>query len=618
MKLFNFKSIKTMLLVTVAGTCMLSCIILAGTAAYLGVTGLKDEVGCTLNNQSKIICNQLDTDILIRSKQVEQLSQLSIFKKHANAIDVNNESDVNAIMTELNPLVSVDYTVAHFVLIDLNGNGITSYGVQSDLSDRPYFSQCISEGKSDAVLITSKSTGEKNVMFSSLIKNQGGDAIGILAMAIKSEVYSDMVSKISNGVLHPIIVSTDGTMIGNEDKDLVNSEYNILNDEIANVDNVYDTMLSSTDGGTFRYTDHNEEEIMVGYAPVHGAKWVAIAPMKTADAATLDETSNKVLVIFICVFAYCILVSIFVARRVGRPIGVVTRIVNDIADGDLEMSNLDSEDWKVLQLRSDEIGLLGKSVVTLTEKLRSIINDIQATCADVTDNANQISNASQEVSIGANAQASAAEEVASTMEQMTSGIRTNADNASNTMMIADKNIASSKQSAEAVHQTLEYMHQIGEKVGIVESIAQQTNILALNAAVEAARAGQAGKGFAIVAGEVRKLAELSQQAAAEITTMVHRSTAASEESGRVINELLPEIQHTGSLVKEIAVSSREQNTGAEQINLAMHQMNSVTQQNAAASEQLSSMAQELSALATTLKNTIGFFRVSSNIIPVGK
>lgn len=166
-----------------------------------------------------------------------------------------------------------------------------------------------------------------------------------------------------------------------------------------------------------------------------------------------------------------------------------------------------------------------------------------------------------------------------------------------------------KQSAEAVKQTVDYMYQIGDKVGIVGAIAQQTNILALNAAVEAARAGQSGKGFAVVAGEVRKLAELSQQAANEITAMVKRSIEASEESGKVINELLPHIQHTGFLMKEVALSSQEQNIGAEQINIAMHQMNTVTQRNASAAEQLSGMAQELSLLATSLNKTTGFFRL---------
>lgn len=606
---FSFKSIKVMLLVMIAGTCVLSCFILTGTAAYLGTVGLKDEVGYTLNNQSKILNSQIEADIAIRSKLVAQLASLSIFKKHTDAIDMDNEADINAIMSELNPLITADDAISRFVLIDLNGNGITSLGAISDLSDREYFSQCISEGKAEAILITSKSTGEKTVMFSSLIKNRNNEPIGVLAMGIKSEVYSNIVGNINIGSLHPMIVSTDGTMIGNSDIELVNSNYNILADETANKDNVYDTMLSSESGGTFRYNDSEGEEIMVGFAPLKGAKWVSISPMKVSDTATLDDTTVKVVSIFVVVVIYCIFISLFVARRVGQPIGVITKIVNDVSEGDLQMTNLNSHDWKILKRRNDEIGILGTSVVNLTEKLKSIINDIQSTCSDVTDNAHQISNSSQEVSIGANAQASAAEEVASTMEQMTSGIRTNADNASHTMEIADKNVASSKQSANAVNQTLEYMHQIGEKVGIVESIAQQTNILALNAAVEAARAGQAGKGFAIVAGEVRKLAELSQQAAADITTMVKRSTAASEESGRVINELLPEIQHTGSLVKEIALSSREQNTGAEQINLAMHQMNSVTQQNAAASEQLSSMAQELAALASTLKGTIGFFRV---------
>ncbi|MCQ2200980.1 MAG: methyl-accepting chemotaxis protein [Bacteroidales bacterium] len=603
----SFKSIKYMLLVSVAGTCTLACIVLGGFAGYAGTQGLKEEVSHALRVQSDIVCKQIEENIVFRSNQVEQFASLSFFTKLTEPIDVTNESVINPLLKELEPARLADETIARFVIIGMDGKGITSEGGISTLSDRQYFSECISKGKAEAVLITSRTTGKQTVMFSTLIKNSKGDAIGVLALGVDGSVYSDMVSKISVGSEHPMIVSRDGKLVAHADKQLVAIGYNILSDE-ANKSGVYTRMLESAENGQERYY-RGDEEMMSGFAQVNGADWITITPMRVSDTATLQKTTIQVASVFFFIVIYCILVSIFLARRVGQPIALITKVVNDMAEGDLQLTNLSDSEWNVMTKRKDEIGILGSSVKSLTDKLKLVIEDIQSTCTTVTDNANQISNSSQEVSIGANAQASAAEEVATTMEQMASGIRANAENASHTMEIAEKNIRTSIASAEAAQQTLAFMRQIEQKVSVVESIAQQTNILALNAAVEAARAGQAGRGFAIVAGEVRKLAELSQQAAADITTMVSQSAAASEESGKVMSALLPEIQQTGTLVKEIALSSQEQNTGAEQINLAMCQMNSVTQQNAAASEQLSGMAQELSALATTLKSTVGFFKV---------
>lgn len=604
----SFKSIKMMLLVSIAGTCILACIILGGVAAYLGTQGLKDEVANTLSIESETVCNEINDNITLRSSQVHQLASLSLFNNREEGFDVTNTAEIEPMINELKKLLKADPVIARFVLIDMNGIGITTDGNVSDLSDRDYYSECLSKGKADAVLITSRSTGKQTVMYSSLIQNEEGEPLGVLALGVDGSFYSNLVSNISLGSLHPMIIDRNGNMIAHSDYQHVIDGYNIVDDKEANYAEQYTHILAKRTGGSTRY-NIDGKEAMVGYAQVKGADWVTITPMLVDDTATLATTTVQVGTTFFLIVIYCILVSFFVAHRVGEPLAVISKIVNDMSEGDLQMANLNAREWKVLTSRSDEIGRLGNAIVRLTTKLKAIINDIQSTCADVNDNASQISNSSQEVTIGANAQASAAEEVASTMEQMTSGIRLNAENATHTLEIAQKNIQSSLESAETVQQTLAYMRQIEEKVGIVESIAQQTNILALNAAVEAARAGQSGRGFAIVAGEVRKLAELSQQAAADITGIVSRSAAASEASGRVMTSLVPEIQQTGSLVKEIAVSSQEQNTGAEQINVAMHQMNSVTQQNAAASEQLSSMAQELSALASTLLGTVAFFKV---------
>jgi methyl-accepting chemotaxis protein len=198
------------------------------------------------------------------------------------------------------------------------------------------------------------------------------------------------------------------------------------------------------------------------------------------------------------------------------------------------------------------------------------------------------------------------------MEQMTSNIKQNADNAQQTEKIAVKSSEDAKEGGKAVLETTVAMKEIAGKISIIEEIARQTNLLALNAAIEAARAGEHGKGFAVVASEVRKLAERSQTAAAEINKLSASSIEVAEKAGKMLAKIVPDIQKTAELVQEISAASNEQNSGAEQINNAMQQLNQVIQQNTSASEEMASTSEELSSQADVLKETIAFFKIQES------
>jgi methyl-accepting chemotaxis protein len=195
------------------------------------------------------------------------------------------------------------------------------------------------------------------------------------------------------------------------------------------------------------------------------------------------------------------------------------------------------------------------------------------------------------------------------MEQMSSNIKQNAENAAQTEKIAVKAASNAKEGGEAVRRTVDAMKQIASKIGIIEEISRQTNLLALNAAIEAARAGEHGKGFAVVASEVRKLAERSQKAAGEITELSASSVEVAERAGDLLAKILPDVQKTAELVQEITAASREQDSGGAQINKAIQQLDTVIQQNASASEETSSTTEELSTQAQRMQEMIAFFKL---------
>jgi len=195
------------------------------------------------------------------------------------------------------------------------------------------------------------------------------------------------------------------------------------------------------------------------------------------------------------------------------------------------------------------------------------------------------------------------------MEEMTSNIQQNTDNAQETEKISTKAAESIRSGNEAAQNSVQSMKDIAEKISIINDIAFQTNILALNAAVEAARAGEHGKGFAVVASEVRKLAERSAEAASEIDEKSKSGVQISKQAGEQLQEVVPEIEKTSRLVQEITAASNEMTSGADQVNSAIQQLNQVTQQNAASSEELATSAEELSSQADQLKQVTSFFKL---------
>ena len=324
------------------------------------------------------------------------------------------------------------------------------------------------------------------------------------------------------------------------------------------------------------------------------------------DSISFFSNAQLIFVILfsLIVMALSIGVGFLLFNSIVNPLKKGVAFAKAIGQGDLTAT--------VEVHQDDEIGQLAQALSDMVKNLRKIVVTIEQNANQLVTSGELLKNSSLKLSKGASEQAASAEEVSTAIEEMVANIDQNTENAVATEKITSSTVQNVTYSSQYSNEAAEAMNTISQKITIISDIAFQTNILALNAAVEAVRAGEHGRGFSVVASEVRKLAERSKQAANEIVTLVAKGMKVSQMAGEKANALVPDIEKTTVLIKEISAASIEQKTGAEQINLAMQNLNVITQENASSSDELTNSSVQLSSLATNLKAAVSFFKLDEN------
>ena len=287
-----------------------------------------------------------------------------------------------------------------------------------------------------------------------------------------------------------------------------------------------------------------------------------------------------------------------------------------LANGDLTQS--------MQGVYAGDLDKIKSSINTALTNLTTTIATVRQAVEGVTVGAGQITDANQDLSQRTSQQAAALEETSASMEEMTSTVKQNADNAKqadqlaiNARATADKGRVVTQQAVGAMDEINKSSKKIADIITVIDEIAFQTNLLALNAAVEAARAGEHGRGFAVVATEVRNLAQRSATAAKEIKGLIKESiqrvndgSELVNQSGKTLEEIVNSVKRVTDIIAEISAASQEQAIGIDQVNRAIMSMDQTTQQNVGVVEQTANVAQAMRDQASQLQQQVQVFKIS--------
>lgn len=314
------------------------------------------------------------------------------------------------------------------------------------------------------------------------------------------------------------------------------------------------------------------------------------------------KTGIKIIIIGISITGLLIFVlTIILTRNLHKQLGgephEIAAIAEKIAAGNLDI-NIDDRDF---------IGVYS-SMVQMRNKLNQIVEQIKTTAKLVLEVSEQISNNSGQVSITADNQVTSIQQVSDTLKRMNASIDESSDSAIQSEKIAVNTVEKVRYDYAEAEKVLSSLSDLGNKLSVINNIAQQTNILSLNAAVEAARAGEHGKGFAVVASEIGVLANQSGTAAADFSK---ESDRIAKTTVKQLSEIVPGIERIVNHVQQISKATIEQQSEANLVNASVVNMSSIAQQNIASANQMSEKAENLIRQANALEEVIGFFNLSN-------
>ncbi|MFD0673533.1 methyl-accepting chemotaxis protein [Cohnella sp. GCM10027633] len=462
------------------------------------------------------------------------------------------------------------------------------------------------------------------------IQDESGKFLGAVGADFTLDVLQAMVKGANIDGGYVTILSSQGTYVAHSDKpEDITRPYA----DTADKQRIWDGLA----GGTLEAyrTNGNGQSVFSRFEPIEiqGStdKWY-VETVVTVDTVLATYNRLKIGSVSIAIGSLIVLVAaviILVRRMIVRNIDTVIEASRRVAGGDLTE--------KLTVGSRDEFGRLAGLFNQMIDSLRTLIGHAATSAKSLAAASGEISDTTEEIARGSTSQAESAQKVTDLFYDLNRAVDTVARSASDAAELAQRTHRGAMEGGQAVSESIGSMarlsdhmgrlendsRRIGDIIEVIDDISEQTNLLALNAAIEAARAGEQGRGFAVVADEVRKLAERSGEATKQISSIitgmqkstqlsvaaVHETSELSKRTGVALEDIVRMVGQTASQVGEIAAASEEQSAQTSEVLLQIENIASVSEEAAAAAEETASSSQTLAALSEELSKSVSKFRV---------
>ena len=468
---------------------------------------------------------------------------------------------------------------------------------------------------------------------------KAGQRIGVVGGDLSLQVIADSINALDfDGMGYAFLISADGKILVHPDKNLV----------MKNLKDVYpqDTPRISSDLSEISVDGKTR---IVTFTPIKGLSsvnwYIGLSVDKDKAFAMLSEFRTSALIATLTAVALTIALLGLLIRLLMQPLHVMTRAMQDIADGEGDLTR------RLNIHNQDEFGILGTAFNRFVERIHGSIREVSSATEHVNEVALRVVSASNSSMLNSDEQASRTNSVAAAINQLGAAAQEIARNAAQASQQASdaRNLAEDGQ--QVVDRSIQAMNQlsdmistsssnietlnsktvnIGQILEVITSISQQTNLLALNAAIEAARAGEAGRGFAVVADEVRNLAHRTQESAQQVQTMIEELQVGARESvstmsnsqrhsqdsveianqaGERLNSVTQRIGEIDGMNQSVATATEEQTSVVESINMDITEINTLNQEGVENLQATLRACSDLEQQAARLKHLVGSFRI---------